>query len=101
VKLPRHILILLVRVYQWTLSPLLATLSGPAGRCRFTPSCSQYAVEALKTHGALRGGALAAGRLCRCNPWGSFGDDPVPAKFKFSLRQPPVSTGEVRLSHES
>ncbi len=100
-KLPRHILILLVRVYQRVLSPALAVLSGPAGRCRFTPSCSQYAVEALQTHGALRGSALAAGRLCRCHPWGRFGEDPVPAEFKFSLRQPLVSSGPISQSHES
>lgn len=65
-------------MYQWTVSPLLAALSGPTGGCRFTPSCSHYAIEAIRTHGALRGGALAAWRLCRCNPWGGCGEDPVP-----------------------
>jgi hypothetical protein len=75
----QRILILLIRGYQVTVSPAMPVLFGPAGRCRFTPSCSQYAREAIQTHGALAGGALAAGRLCRCNPWGASGEDPVPA----------------------
>jgi len=66
-------LIVLVRLYQWTLRPLLG------GQCRFTPSCSDYAVEALRTHGALGGAWLAGGRILRCNPWHLGGYDPVPA----------------------
>jgi putative membrane protein insertion efficiency factor len=62
----------IIRVYQLTLSPLL----GP--RCRFYPSCSQYALEALRAHGALRGCALALRRLLRCHPWHAGGYDPVP-----------------------
>jgi putative membrane protein insertion efficiency factor len=62
----------LIRAYQLTLSPLL----GP--RCRFYPSCSQYALEALRTHGSLRGCALALRRLLRCHPWHAGGYDPVP-----------------------
>lgn len=69
-----HLLRGVVRVYQWTLSPLI----GPV--CRYTPSCSEYALQALASHGALRGGWLAARRLLRCHPWGSHGHDPVPAK---------------------
>jgi putative membrane protein insertion efficiency factor len=61
-----------VRAYQWTISPLL----GPA--CRFHPSCSHYAEEALARHGALRGGWLTARRVCRCGPWHPGGYDPVP-----------------------
>ena len=61
-----------VRVYQWTLRPLLP----PA--CRFHPSCSEYAEQALERHGALRGSWLAARRVCRCGPWHSGGYDPVP-----------------------
>lgn len=61
-----------VKTYQWTVRPLL----GP--NCRFHPSCSDYAVEALRTHGALRGGGLAARRILRCNPWNAGGFDPVP-----------------------
>ncbi len=66
-------LIVLVRLYQWTLRPLLG------GQCRFTPSCSDYAVEALRTRGALGGAWLAGGRILRCNPWHPGGYDPVPA----------------------
>ena len=66
-------LMALIRVYQLTVSPLL----GP--RCRFTPGCSAYAMEAIDRHGAVRGTWLAIRRLLRCHPWGSAGFDPVPA----------------------
>ncbi len=71
---PRWLLMGLVRLYQLTISPLLP----PAGR--FTPSCSQYALEALRVHGALRGTWLAAHRLARCHPWNPGGYDPVPGR---------------------
>jgi putative membrane protein insertion efficiency factor len=74
----QHILIFGLRVYQRVLSPVIATLAGPSGRCRFEPSCSHYAVEAVQLHGAVKGSALAVGRVCRCNPWGGCGHDPVP-----------------------
>lgn len=76
----QHILIFFVRVYQWTVSPLKTALFGPLGHCRFDPSCSQYAAEAIRIHGALKGSALALWRLCRCHPWGGCGDDPVPER---------------------
>ncbi|MGV7211569.1 membrane protein insertion efficiency factor YidD [Oxalobacteraceae bacterium A2-2] len=66
------ILRFLLRAYQLTISPLL----GP--RCRFHPSCSNYALEALQVHGAARGSWLAAKRVCRCHPWNPGGHDPVP-----------------------
>lgn len=69
---PRHVLGGLVRLYQLTISPLLPP------SCRFTPSCSAYAREALATHGALRGSWLALRRLARCHPWNPGGYDPVP-----------------------
>jgi putative membrane protein insertion efficiency factor len=72
------ILIFVVRLYRWTLSPAKTFLCGPLAQCRFTPSCSEYALEALKTHGALGGSWLAAKRICRCHPWGDCGHDPVP-----------------------
>jgi len=74
----QHILILGVRVYRWTLSPAITFLFGPLAGCRFTPTCSQYALEALRTHGALTGSWLATKRICRCHPWGACGHDPVP-----------------------
>jgi hypothetical protein len=61
-----------VRAYRWFISPLLPP------SCRFHPSCSEYAEEALARHGALRGGWLAARRVCRCGPWNRGGFDPVP-----------------------
>jgi len=67
-------LILLIRIYQATISPLLP----PA--CRYTPSCSQYAVEALKEWGPVHGGWLALRRILRCHPWGGHGPDPVPPR---------------------
>jgi putative membrane protein insertion efficiency factor len=62
----------LIRLYQWTLSPLL----GPA--CRFYPSCSEYALESISRFGVLRGGWLALRRIGRCHPWHPGGFDPVP-----------------------
>ena len=61
-----------VTVYQWTVRPLI----GP--NCRFHPGCSDYALQALQTHGAARGSILAARRVLRCNPWHEGGFDPVP-----------------------
>jgi len=82
----QHILIFAVRVYRCVLSPAKAALFGPHGRCRFTPTCSQYALEAIRRHGALRGGWLTTRRLCRCHPWGGCGDDPVPpGNFKSKI----------------
>ena len=63
---------MVVRGYQWGIRPLL-----PAA-CRFHPSCSEYADEALARHGAWRGGWLATRRVCRCGPWHAGGYDPVP-----------------------
>jgi putative membrane protein insertion efficiency factor len=76
----QYILVLAVRLYQWGISPAKTLFFGPAGQCRFTPSCSQYAAEAVQTHGAMRGSLLAAKRICRCHPWGGCGEDPVPVK---------------------
>ena len=75
----QHLMMLAVRLYRCTLSPLKTALLGPWSRCRFTPSCSEYALEALKVHGACRGSWLALRRLARCHPWGDCGWDPVPA----------------------
>ena len=74
------VLVFLVRVYQWTLRPFIGA------NCRFEPSCSHYAIEALTRHGALRGGALSAWRILRCNPWTAGGADPVPCASKVTAR---------------
>jgi putative membrane protein insertion efficiency factor len=79
-----RLLLFLIRAYQLVLSPFLG------GSCRFLPSCSAYAREAIETHGAWRGTILAARRLARCHPLGRPGLDPVPAP-PTTLRQPRTS----------
>ncbi|MFI5124866.1 MAG: membrane protein insertion efficiency factor YidD [Chitinophagales bacterium] len=64
-------LIFLIKFYQWVISPWL----GP--KCRFTPTCSQYAVEAFRKYGLFKGGWMAIRRISRCHPWGGSGHDPV------------------------
>ena len=61
-----------IRLYQMTLSPALPT------SCRFTPTCSQYGLEAIRKYGTLKGGVLTTWRILRCNPFGGHGEDPVP-----------------------
>lgn len=78
----QYILIGGIRFYRWAISPALAAIFGPLAGCRFTPTCSAYALEAVQTHGALRGSWLAIKRLGRCHPWGGCGHDPVPPKGK-------------------
>ena len=73
-RLARDAAIGLIRIYQWLVSPLLPRA------CRFAPSCSEYAAEAIGGHGVMRGGWLAARRLLRCHPWGGDGFDPVPQR---------------------
>jgi len=69
---------MLLRAYRRWLSPLLGA------RCRFHPSCSEYASEALERHGAARGGYLALQRVCRCQPFSAGGLDPVPEHFSLA-----------------
>ncbi|MES2808177.1 MAG: membrane protein insertion efficiency factor YidD [Bacteroidota bacterium] len=64
--------IMLIRVYQYLLSPLLGA------SCRYTPTCSSYGIQAIKKHGAFKGGWLTLKRIGRCHPWGGHGHDPVP-----------------------
>jgi putative membrane protein insertion efficiency factor len=73
-----RLLVWFLRAYQLVLSPMLGQ------NCRFYPSCSNYAIEALKVHGAARGSLLAARRVCRCHPWNEGGVDPVPPAAKNS-----------------
>ncbi len=70
-----------VHFYRVCISPLFPP------SCRYTPTCSEYALEALRQHGVVRGSVLAARRICRCHPWGGSGYDPVP---------PPRQTPDVK-----
>ena len=67
-----------IRAYQYTFSPLLSLIGGPGSGCRFTPTCSAYFLEAVETHGIVRGSWLGLKRLAWCQPWGGAGHDPVP-----------------------
>ncbi len=75
----RAALITLVRAYQIVLSPMMG------GACRFEPSCSNYMIEALKVHGALKGTLLGVWRILRCHPFGKHGYDPVPTKGRWKV----------------
>ncbi len=86
VPLPRRVAVAPIRVYQRLISPLL----GP--RCKYEPSCSRYAAQAVTEFGILRGAVLAAWRVLRCNPWSHGGFDPVVAQQIF--RRPPVAAPE-------
>jgi putative membrane protein insertion efficiency factor len=76
--LPAAAAVGIIRVYQCTASPLLPAIFGVSCACRFYPTCSQYAADAVRTHGALRGGWLAARRIVKCTPLHPGGNDPVP-----------------------
>ncbi len=84
----KTLLVLLLRGYQLLLSPMLGQ------NCRFYPSCSNYALEAIRVHGAGKGGLLAAKRVCRCHPWNPGGNDPVPpAKTNTEPEAPTTACG--------
>ncbi len=72
----RYLLLIPIRLYQLLISPLLGS------NCRFTPTCSEYAYEAIKSHGALRGTVLGIKRIGKCHPWHEGGLDPVPEHSK-------------------
>jgi hypothetical protein len=78
----KTLLLLLLRAYQLGISPFLGQ------NCRFYPSCSHYAVEAIREHGTAKGSLLAAKRLCKCHPWHPGGLDPVPKKAADQHGQP-------------
>ena len=73
-KIVQFPFVFLIRIYQWVISPI-----WPAS-CRFEPTCSHYAIEAIQKRGILHGLFLGIKRIARCNPWGGFGYDPVPDK---------------------
>lgn len=77
----KRLLLWLIRFYQRRISPYTRA------HCRYTPTCSQYAAEAIERFGALKGGFLAVKRLLRCHPWGGYGYDPVPEKESPSDRK--------------
>lgn len=76
----RRLAILPIRLYQWTISPILPM------SCRFAPSCSEYAAEAILAHGPLTGAWLGVRRILRCHPWGGHGYDPVPGRGRPTAR---------------
>lgn len=76
----KHFFILCIRLYQKSKNPLTN------GSCRFTPTCSQYALQAIERHGAFFGGILAVWRLLRCNPFAKGGYDPVPERLFFQKK---------------
>ncbi|WP_395826393.1 membrane protein insertion efficiency factor YidD [Collimonas sp.] len=78
-------LLFLLRLYKLGISPFLGQ------NCRFYPSCSDYAAEAIRTHGALKGSMLAGRRLCKCHPWHPGGVDPVPPQQSTRSSQSPQS----------
>ena len=67
-------LLIIIKVYQLLISPILR------GNCRFLPTCSEYAIESLKSHGLIKGSILTIKRIGRCHPWGGHGYDPIPSK---------------------
>jgi uncharacterized protein len=79
-RLPANVLLLAIRLYQRTLSPALPVFFGSTCGCRFSPTCSHYAADAIRMHGAIVGTALAAWRLVKCTPFHPGGFDPVPEK---------------------
>lgn len=90
------ILLSIVKVYRYLVSPLV-----PA-RCRFYPTCSQYAVEALTLHGGFRGGWLVVKRVCRCHPWGGSGIDFVPLplyRYHYQFIQRPIRDRGVLMTY--
>lgn len=78
----RSVLVAPIRAYQRFISPAFPR------RCKYHPTCSEYAVQAVRTHGVMRGVVLAAWRLLRCNPWSHGGFDPVDAQTIFRSRKP-------------
>jgi putative membrane protein insertion efficiency factor len=88
----KRFLLILLTVYRWTISPVLHALM-PTG-CRYEPSCSRYASEAVEMHGALRGGWLGLRRLLRCHPFARGGFDPVPLP-ELPLKQDIIPGGSL------
>ena len=93
----QHILIGSIRLYRLVISPAQSAIFGPLAGCRYAPTCSVYAIEAIQKHGVLKGNILAGKRLCRCHPWGGCGDDPVPEQYR--IRIPGIKFLHVKFLH--
>lgn len=91
--LPRNILIIVLKLYRRVVSPTYGQV------CRFFPSCSAYALEAVTVHGAVKGGWFAARRIVRCHPWNSGGLDPVPSPATVNWDDPSKVPMIVQLNH--
>lgn len=91
--LPRNILIVVLKLYRRLISPIYGQV------CRFFPSCSAYALEAVTVHGAVKGSWYAARRIVRCHPWNSGGIDPVPAPAHVHWDDPSKVPFIVQLNH--
>lgn len=91
----RKLLLLPIRVYQYAISPMMAS------HCRHYPTCSQYAIEAITTHGAVKGFFLAVKRLLRCHPWAKGGYDPVPGTEVCSGVTPTTCCGPASQTHNA
>jgi putative membrane protein insertion efficiency factor len=76
----RGLIRILIRAYQLTLSPLLVAIGGPGSGCRFQPTCSEYFLQAIESHGIVHGIFLGLKRIARCHPWGGCGEDRVPPR---------------------
>lgn len=82
---------ILIRFYQRILNPMLKVISGPGMGCRYSPSCSNYFLQAVEIHGPLRGCWMGICRILRCHPWGGSGYDPVPSPRNTGEGQDPCS----------
>ena len=104
-NLGRQLVILCIRIYKLVLSPVLHFFGGPLAGCRYTPTCSVYAAEAVALHGVIKGTLLAVSRVCRCHPWGGCGEDAVPEEFRLwrmptgIKTEPPLCCPHVATQH--
>lgn len=94
------LLLALLYLYRYTISPLMHMIA-PGSGCRFTPTCSEYAVGAVRRHGPLRGGWMALKRLAKCHPWGGHGHDPVPDSCSCTPPADPQHPSPFTQSHEA
>ncbi len=92
----KFVIRILIRFYQKLISPAIHFIGGPNSGCRFTPTCSEYFLEAVETHGVLRGSWMGLRRIGRCQPWGGCGHDPVPPRKATTTLANPTSPNHNR-----